>query len=260
MSTFQYKNIKINYVSYGKGSVVVLLHGFLENITMWENIVPTLSKKNRVIAIDLLGHGKSNNLSYVHTMIDQAQMIKALLSYLKLRRVIIIGHSMGGYIALAFTELFKENVRAFCLMNSTSLADTSEKKRNRERAIELVKKNPKSFIKLSIPNLFLKESKDIFKLEIEKVKQEALQISQQSIIAALEGMKIRKNRTTVLQSKGYKKLLILGKKDPVLNYNQIKKQLQHKNIEIVTFSNGHMSHIENFDELSEMLFKFVRSI
>jgi pimeloyl-ACP methyl ester carboxylesterase len=260
LSTIKYKNIKINYNSFGKGNAVVLIHGFLENVSMWNNVVPLLSKKNRIITIDLLGHGKTANLSYVHTMSDQAKMIKAVLNHLKLRRIILIGHSMGGYVSLAFAELFPKNVKAICLMNSISLADTAIKKENREKAIALVKKNPSSFVKLAIPNLFSEESKEKYKPEIEKIKQEALQTSQQGIIAALEGMKIRKNRTSVFQNTDYKKLLIASKNDPVLNYKNVIKIVQQTNIELVTFSNGHMSHIENRNELNENLLKFVNHI
>ena len=113
-----YKNIEISYTSHGKGSVVVLLHGFLENKSMWNTIIPILLKKNRVITIDLLGHGNSGNLGYLHTMENQAQMVKAVLNHLKLRRFIIIGHSLGGYIALALAELYPENIKKLCLMNA----------------------------------------------------------------------------------------------------------------------------------------------
>jgi len=167
---------------------------------------------------------------------------------------------MGGYVSLAFAELFPKNVKAVCLMNSTSLADTAEKKENREKAIALVKKDPSSFVKLAIPNLFSIESMEKFKLEIEKIKQEALQTSQQGIIAALEGMKIRKNRTSVFQSADFKKLLIASKNDPVLNYKNVIKIIQQTNIELVTFSNGHMSHIENPNELNKSLLKFINRI
>jgi len=117
---FNYKNIQIRYTSTGKGRVVVLLHGFLENLNMWDTIVPKLAKKNRVITIDLLGYGKSENLGYIHTMEDQAQLVKAVLKHLRLRKYILIGHSMGGYISLAFAELFPHSLKGLCLLNSTS--------------------------------------------------------------------------------------------------------------------------------------------
>ena len=110
MPFFPYKNTKVHYTSTGKGSVVVLLHGFLESVAMWKDIIPELSKNHRVIAVDLLGHGKTGNLGYVHTMEVQAEMAKELLSSLRLRKITFIAHSMGGYVALSFADLFPDSV------------------------------------------------------------------------------------------------------------------------------------------------------
>ena len=255
--SFRYKNIHINYTSLGKGSVVVLLHGFLENLTMWHKIAPILAKKNRVITIDLLGHGKTENLSYIHSMEDQAMMVKALLKHLKLRRYTLIGHSLGGYIALAFAELYKENIKKIVLMNSTALADTPEKQKNRNRAIAMVKQNKDTFIKVAIPNLFSEKSRIDFKNEIDLVKKEALKTSLQGVIASLEGMKIRKDRQTILADNSFEKLMIIGKKDPLLNYQILMEQIKGTNTKTAIFSNGHMSHIENFKELVLSLTEFL---
>ncbi len=149
-----YKNTSIFFTSSGKGSVVVLLHGFLENSSMWNATVGQLSKKYRVICIDLLGHGQTENHGYVHTMEDQATMVKAVLDSLRLRKYVLVGHSMGGYIALAFSKLFPKNVKGLCLMHSTALPDSNEKIINRNRGIKAVKQNHKTFVRIAIPMLF----------------------------------------------------------------------------------------------------------
>ncbi|MEE9349635.1 MAG: alpha/beta fold hydrolase [Flavobacteriaceae bacterium] len=256
--TFYYKNIKINYSSSGKGPVVVLLHGFLENKTMWQEIVPSLAQKNRVITIDLLGHGKTDNLSYVHTMEAQAKMIKAMLNHLKLRRYFIIGHSLGGYIALAFAELFPKTIKGLCLMNSTALPDTFEKKINRERAIAMVKKNATIFIKLAIPNLFTSASRLKHKTSIEAIKEQALLTTKQGVIASLEGMKIRKDRSFIYHNSAFKTTLIIGKTDPLLSYNSLLSQVKNTKVDIIEFSNGHMSHVENTQELIVEFLQFLK--
>lgn len=256
--SFIYKNIKINYTSQGKGSVIVLLHGFLENSTMWHAITPILSKKNRVITIDLLGHGLSDNLSYVHTMEEQANMVKAVIQHLGLRRVILIGHSLGGYIALAFAEMYPDNVKKLVLMNTTALPDSLEKQKNRDRAIAMVKKNKDIFIKIAIPNLFCKESRITYKNAIEVVKKEALKTSLQGVIASLEGMKIRKDRSVILHNTLFEKLFIVGKKDPLLSFNTLLNQTKNTDTQLAVLSNGHMSHIENFNELILSLNAFIK--
>jgi len=253
-----YKNIQIRYTTTGKGRAVVLLHGFLENLGMWNAIVPELAKKNRVIAIDLLGHGKSENLGYIHTMQDQVQLVKTVLNSLRLRKYILIGHSMGGYVALAFAKSYSDTIKGICLMNSTVTADTKEKRINRDRAIDAVKQNHKTFIKISIPNLFSEDNRKVFKSEIAQITNSALEISPQSIIAALEGMKIRKDQTKLLKNSSYPKLLILGKKDPVLDADSLRKQVKNTNIKLVEFPDGHMSHIENKKELINTLQNFVK--
>ena len=224
---------------------------------MWQDIIPILTKKNRVITIDLLGHGKSENLSYVHTMEEQAKMIKALLSNLRLRRFHIIGHSLGGYIALALAELFPKNLKSIVLINSTAKSDNLKKQTSREQAITIVKKNPDAFIKTVIPNLFSEESKIKYKSKIESVKKEALKTSQQGIIASLEGMKIRKDRSFIMQKESLKKMLIIGKKDPILNYSDLIEQAKNTNTKVVEFNNGHMSHIENLKELKNVFINHI---
>jgi pimeloyl-ACP methyl ester carboxylesterase len=106
MRTTNFKNTKISYTDQGKGNAVVLLHGFLENCTMWNYLAPVLAKKNRVICIDLLGHGQTDCLGYIHSMEDMADAIHQVITELKIRKAVFVGHSMGGYVALAVAELY----------------------------------------------------------------------------------------------------------------------------------------------------------
>ncbi len=162
MPSFLYKNLNVHYSDQGTGNCVVLLHGFLEDLSMWDSVVEVLKKTHRVICIDLLGHGKTKNLGYIHSMEDQANMVKFLLDKLELVKCTLIGHSMGAYIGLAFAEMFPEQTSALCLMNSTALADDKEKQTNRDRGIRAVKQNHKTFIRLAIPNLFSEDNRVIF--------------------------------------------------------------------------------------------------
>ncbi len=252
-----YKNIKIGFSSEGKGSAVVLLHGFLENSTMWNDVKAELSKKNRVITIDLLGHGNSDCLGYIHTMEENAEVIKSVLKHLKIRRVSLVGHSMGGYVALAFAEKYPENVRKICLMNSTSQEDDDERKKLRLRAIEMAKTNYESLVKMSVGNLFARDVYKLYADEISQAKSEALKTSVQAYIACCEGMILRPNREYILTSSDYEKLIIIGKNDPVLSSQKSIEEAKRTNTNFVEFSNGHMSHIENKDKLILTLKKFL---
>lgn len=255
-----YKNCKIHYTDSGKGDVIVLLHGFLENCKMWNSFVPEFVQTNRVICIDLLGHGETACLSYVHTMEDMADAVYHVLHGLELKKVILVGHSMGGYVALAFAELYPELVKGLVLMNSTAKDDTLERKANRERAILAVKQHYKNAISMSIANLFSEENRGKLVNEIEWAKNEALKTPLQGIVAAQEGMKIRKDREILLHTTLFPKMLILGKKDPVLNYEEHKTQVENTTVELVTFNDGHMSHFENEEELKAVLLDFLKKV
>lgn len=249
----EHKGTSIFYSDNGKGKALVFLHGFLENSSIWNDFIPKLSKKNRVICIDLLGHGNTGCLGYIHTMELMAESVKAVLKHLKIRRSFMFGHSMGGYVALAFAENYPDDIKGLCLVNSTARADSEEKKLNRDRAIAAVKENHEIFIKIAIANLFRPKNQKIFSNEIATLKEEALKTPLQGIIAALEGMKIRDNREALLHFGPYKKMLVLGKHDPVFDYKTLLSQTENTNVETVLFPDGHMSFIENSKELLQKI-------
>jgi len=254
-----YKNCPIHFTQQGKGRAVVLLHGFLENTTMWQNLMTHLSEKYRVICIDLLGHGQTGSLGYVHTMAEQAQVVKAVLKHLKLRKVILVGHSMGGYVALAFAKLYADNVKGLCLLNATSLADSKTKKQDRNRAIALVKQNHKSFIKTAIPNLFAASNRITFKSELQGILNQALKTPQQGVIAALEGMKVREDLSYLIEGDTFKTLVFIGEKDTAIQTAPLKKRLEAlPNVQMVLLDGGHMGFIENKQEVLTALNRFCR--
>jgi len=254
-----YKNISINYSETGKGTAVVLLHGFLENSTMWDFFVAEYSKKYRVITIDLLGHGTTGCLGYVHTMEDMADAVLAVLTELRIRKAILMGHSMGGYVALAFAELYGDMVKGLVLQNSSSLADSDERKANRDRAVIAVKHNAGNFVRMSIANLFSEENREKFDTEIELLKEEAVKTPLQGIVAALEGMKIRKDREVILHFAPYPILLVLGKKDQSLIYDEHAGQIEDTAVKLVTYPYGHMSHIESREPLLKETLDFFKT-
>ena len=113
---------------------------------MWNDLVPELAKNNQVVCIDLLGHGQTDCLGYVHTMEAMADAVFFVLKHLKIKHAYVIGHSMGGYVALAMAEKVPVLFNGLCLMNSTFEADTKELKLLRTRANKMAQTN---FEKLS---------------------------------------------------------------------------------------------------------------
>jgi pimeloyl-ACP methyl ester carboxylesterase len=167
---------------------------------------------------------------------------------------------MGGYVALAFAELYPDYVKGLFLLNSSSRADSDERKINRDRAIKAVKQNHTNFVRISIINLFSEDNREVLAKEIEKVKLQALKTPLQGIVASLEGMKIRKDREVLLHFAPYPIQLVLGKKDGVLIYDDTIDQIEETKVELTTFPDGHMSHIENEKELKIVLLEFLKKI
>ncbi|TDQ28788.1 alpha/beta fold hydrolase [Tenacibaculum caenipelagi] len=254
----KFKETAVFYTDTGKGSCVVLLHGFLENSTMWNAVVEEVSKRNRVVCIDLLGHGNTGCIGYIHSMEEMAMTVKAVLKELKIRKATFVGHSMGGYVALAFAEKYPKSIKGICLMNSTSQADSEERNKLRLRAKEMAKKNYETLVKMSIANLFAENMRLVLSKEIEKVRVEALKIPVRGYIAATEGMRLRENKEIVLQAID-KRLMIAGKQDPILNYKIVEDEAKRTNTPLIELPNGHMSHIEAKNELLKVLTEFVKS-
>lgn len=253
-----FKNANISFSDVGKGAAVVLIHGFLENSSMWKNIVPELSQKNRIITVDILGHGKSDCLGYVHSMELFAEAVETVLKHLKIRKYILVGHSLGGYISLAIAKNSPFKIKGLCLLNSTSNADSEELKIRRIRANKMAQNNFENLVKMSFSNLFGLESKTTFIKEIKLALQEALKTPVQGYIAASEGMRIRSNSNDILTENNFKKLLVVGEKDPVLDVKTAIIEAKKTNSELVILSGGHMSHIENEKALLILLSSFIK--
>lgn len=252
-----YKNTKVAYYCYGKGAkTIVLLHGFLENSSMWKAVINEFSNQYKMIAIDLLGHGNSECLGYVHTMEEMAETVEKVLKKEKISEAVFVGHSMGGYVTLAFAEKYPKQVGKLCLLNSTSQSDSEERKEIRNRAIQMAKTNYEALVSMSISNLFSSETSNEFIDEIAECKKEALKTPVQGYIACAEGMKQRTNREHVLKSGSIESLIITGEKDPVLEHQYILEEATRTQTPIVELSNGHMSHIENKQELLKALAVF----
>lgn len=255
-----FRNEKICYSDSGKGRAVVLLHGFLGAKEIWQETENTLNRHFRVISIDLPGHGKSACFGYIHSMDLIAKAVKAVMDSLKLKKYILVGHSMGGYAALAFAELFPDNLRGICLFHSTSYADGEEKKRDRTRAIKLVKADAKVYTRNTIKNLFAVKNILKHKKEIAFAQKIALKTSKRGIVSSLEGMKDRPNRDIVLNFSEYPVMMIVGRYDAILPMQSLINQSEFIPSKYVLLleNDGHMGFLENPKTCAKHLKRFFR--
>lgn len=251
--THTFKNTPIYYSITGSGPAMVLLHGFLESSTMWDKYILSLSEKHTVITIDFPGHGKSGIVSDTHSMQLMAKVVKSALNELNIESATFVGHSMGGYVALAYTELFPDEVEKLVLLNSTPTADSEERKQNRRRALKVLDHNAEAFISMAIMNLFSENSKKKFISEIEALKKEALQFPVAGIQAAIRGMIDRKDRTEVLANFRREKVMVCGNEDPIKPISDSKNISEKTNSKLIQLEGGHMSWLENTDETHRIL-------
>ncbi len=242
----EFHSQQIHYSDAGEGQTLVLLHGFTESLQIWNNFSGELSRKFRVFCIDLPGHGRSAKLAEIHTMELFADTVQAVLSFCRVKHCVLAGHSMGGYAALAFANLYPEMLKGLVLFHSQADADDEEDKRNRERTIELVKMNRSGFINQFIPDLFAPGNQKYLSHEIEKLKNQAGSISGKSLIAALEGMKLRKNHKNLLATLSVPVLFIAGKKDVRIPFSKVLEQIAlPKHAEALLLDDvAHMGYLE----------------
>ncbi len=261
IKTISFRGDQVAYSDRGKGRTVVLLHGFLGSKEIWETMSATLSKHFRVIAIDLPGHGQTGCYGYIHSMELMARCVKKVMDSLRLKRYVIIGHSMGGYVALAFGELFNDNLRGICLFHSTAYADSEQKKKDRSRAIKLVKTDARLYTRDTIKNLFATRNLPHLKKEIQFARKIATKTSRRGIVAALEGMKDRPNRDIILNFARYPIMMIIGRYDNILPMQSLLNQSELiRNRHILLLENeGHMGFLEAPELCTKHLKRFLRN-
>jgi pimeloyl-ACP methyl ester carboxylesterase len=255
----KFRGIKVRYADSGKGKTLVLLHGFLESLEIFEELIKELSKQCRVISIDLPGHGKTPVIGYTHSMELMAACVKAVLDTTSEKKYVIAGHSMGGYVALAFAQLYPESLTGLCLFHSTALPDSEERKQERDRVITVVMNNRIQFIADLVPKLFSTDNRDVLSPKIEKAIQLALQTPKEGIVAAITGMKMRPNRELVLKKANYPVLFIIGKKDTLLAWENLLllASLPNDSTQFVLETAGHMGFYEAPEECIHALKSFM---
>src|SRR5450631_111183 len=158
------------YEIRGQGLPVILLHGFMEDRRIWDSVLPGIENKYRWILPDLPGSGGSAFNASLQELKDFAELIPAILEQEGINEFVLIGHSMGGYISLAFAEKYPDKIRALGLFHSSSYADSNEKKESRAKSIRFIQNHdPALFVEQSIPGLFSESFKSEHPEEIRKL-------------------------------------------------------------------------------------------
>lgn len=253
--------------TYGEGTppapddpVLVLLHGYLETIEVWDAMIPHLRDRVRVIAMDLPGHGRSPATDRVESMPMLSDALRGVLGQLGVRRIFLAGHSMGGYAALEFLKRYPQMLEGLVLFESTPNADDEEKRQQRLREIEVVRSGHKDMLAITIEKAFAQRNRKAMKKIIAKTREAAASHDSEGIAALLRGMMDRAdNNGIMLASRMTPKLMVFGRHDelltPELAGSVIAKQ---PGSEVAWLEDsGHMGPLEEPARSAEIILSFI---
>ncbi len=244
----------------GEGDrTIVLLHGYLESIEVWDDFIPLLQGV-RVVAIDLPGHGVSQVMGAVHTMEFLARVVHGALEQLDIAEAFVVGHSMGGYVALEFLRLFPEATQGIVLLHSTPNADLPEKRENRLREIELVEAGKKELLAKSNPAMrFGADNRCRFADRIEDLADAVYLTDDAGIVAILRGMMERADYNEMLRQNAVPQLFIFGKHDEHIPLETAEELARaHPQARVVWLEHsGHMGFVEEPEITADALLSFV---
>lgn len=260
---FSNKEGRIHFTDSGSGGVIVLLHGYLESSEVWETFGGILSSQFRVISVDLPGHGLSDVYGEVHSMEFMADAIKKLIDHLGIKKVFMTGHSLGGYVTLAFLELYSDRLNGYCLFHSQPFPDTPEALEKRKREIDIVKMGKKNLMYPdNVMRMFAPSNLEKFSGALQKSKDIASRIPGEGIIAVLNGMMIRPSRLAFMEEGKVPCLWILGEMDNYIPCDliQTKVRLPANAKVVVLLNSGHMGFVEEEELSVKILSEFVKQL
>jgi pimeloyl-ACP methyl ester carboxylesterase len=259
----EFKEIRVSYSDSGHGRPLVLLHGYLETGEVWQPLSDILSETFRVISVDLPGHGDSGVAGDTHTMEFLAEALREVIVDADVKRVMLVGHSLGGYVALAFTEMYADMLAGYVLFHSHPYPDSPETIAKRKREIAVVRAGRKNLLyPANIPMMFAEHNLGIMSEAVERSMGIASLDDAEGIIALLNGMIVRPSRASVIEKGEVPLLWILGSWDRYFSpANAIRDIKLPANAEVVILENsGHLGFIEETEHSAELITMFADRI
>ena len=255
-------NLSVSYSDEGpvEAPVVIFIHGFPLNKSMWDLQLEALRVEYRVIAYDIRGHGDSDT-GYEDFSIDLfANDLISFMDSLNIRKAAICGLSMGGYIALNAIGNHPERFEALILCDTQYIADTPEVRENRLAAIQNIRKNGlEDYAHESIKNLFAPVSLLSKETEIASVREMIVNTSERSIYNSLHALAIRKETSAILSDIKIPVLILVGEEDkitPPEMAESMHKKIKGSQLNIIEHA-GHLCNMENPFEFNYQIRKFI---
>jgi pimeloyl-ACP methyl ester carboxylesterase len=244
------KDISLFYRTTGTGEPAMLVHGFAEDGRIWDELVPQLEKQYRLIIPDHVGSGRSTGSLDGLSMESLADNLQLIVEKEQLQKFAMIGHSMGGYVALAYAEKYQETLSRLGLFHSTAFEDSAGKKAAREKNIAFISKHGSAkFQEQAIPNLFSEESKKKIPEKVSAMIGRYGNFSPSALVAYTKAMKDRPERMEVLENFKKPILFIMGEKDTAVPIEQGLKQCSIPELSYIYIAaqSGHMGMLEEPD-------------
>lgn len=239
------------YTIKGTGEAVLWIHGFCEDASIWDEYVTDFTETNHNIIVDLPGFGKSEKQETPTSIDEMAKAVKRALDKEGIKKVNVIGHSMGGYVALALIELYPNLVTNVCLFHSQPFADDKEKIAGRRKVLSFIEKNGlEAWMREFYPGLFAEGNRKKFAPLIEKLINNGIQYKLSSVINAMEAMIARPDRSHVLEGFKGSVLFIVGKEDKAIPEKNSLAQLDLPDISFVELLDG-VGHMGIFEAPAE---------
>ena len=250
MDSLDVNGIRLAYDRRGKGSPLVLLHGYPLDHRLWDDVVPLLENQFDLVLPDLRGFGESTTVDSFYTMEDMASDIAGLLDYLGIQKTAIAGHSMGGYVALAFARLYPQRVTGLGLVSSQVLADTPAKREDRfKTAAEVAENGPASIVEAMTPK-FTNDPR------LQEFARSSMELQQPAAyIGTLKAMGERVDSTPLLESINYPVVIVHGDSDslvPIDRAREVKAALPNSYLVEISGA-GHMPMMEAKEKTAEAL-------
>lgn len=252
----------MNYRQTGNGAPVLLIHGFGEDSRIWEQQETFLSGFCRLIIPDLPGTGQSGPEPGL-SMESMAAGLLAILEREEIDTCTLLGHSMGGYISLAFAELYPDRINALGLLHSSAFADEDSKKQTRRKSIEFIKKQGSAaFLETSTPNLFAEQNRIPMADQIQALTDRHRYMQPEVLIAFTEAMIARPDRTHILKNAGFPVLFIVGKGDQAVPFSASMQQVYLPELSYIYIldKSGHMGMLEETPAFNLAIQEFITGL
>lgn len=256
---FSYQNQVQVYEDSGRGMPVMLVHGFGEDRNIWREQASLLSGGYRVILPDLPGSGESEMIPDL-SMEGMAACLNALLDQAGIEQVVLIGHSMGGYIALAFAEMYPDRLRGFGLFHSSAYADSESKKETRRKGIEFIREHGAgAFLKTVTPNLFSPAFREGNQEVVRQLIERGNNFSAAALVLYYESMMARPDRTLILKQTKLPVLFVIGAHDGAVPPED---SLRQSHLPAISYfhwlgASGHMGMLEEPQATNSLLAGFL---